>query len=328
MTAPVDDLCRSVSFALTRAAAGEASGDGLTLEGHAAVFDQETRIDSWEGSFVETIRRGAFKKTIRERTPVMQFDHGRHPLIGSIPIGRIMDLREDDEGLYVSARLTDNWLIQPVRDAIRDETVDGMSFRFEVIRQEWRDNAGKVVKDPEELARLLWDGDGGERGPLVRTLIELRVPELGPVVFPAYEGTSVGVRARTVADSIDGDDRLTREIRRALAADVSDLPERVVDELPNDPELRGEVARAVLFRTTPETSEAELPVDDEQPSEERTTEDSTTRSTDAPPAPEGHPSPPSDAPPAEGHPSQTTRAERMQRARRDYVTSNGVGRRF
>src|SRR5687768_9764878 len=103
-------------------------GDGLTFEGLAAVFGEETVIDSWEGRFVETVRKGAFRKAIRERTPVMQFDHGRHPLIGSIPIGRIEDLRETDEGLAVRARLSDNWLIEPVRDAVRDRTVNGMSF--------------------------------------------------------------------------------------------------------------------------------------------------------------------------------------------------------
>src|SRR5688500_15403818 len=97
--APRDDLAREVSFELTRAAT---EGDGLTLEGYAAVFDQETVIDSWEGKFVEKIMRGAFRKTLRERTPVVQFDHGRHPLIGSLPLGSIEKLSEDKTGLSFS----------------------------------------------------------------------------------------------------------------------------------------------------------------------------------------------------------------------------------
>ena len=89
MDAPREDLIRSVDFALVRS---EDGGDGLTLEGYAAVFDSPTRIDSWEGQFDEVIQRGAFKKTLRERTPVLQFDHGQHPLIGSIPLGTIQSV--------------------------------------------------------------------------------------------------------------------------------------------------------------------------------------------------------------------------------------------
>ena len=97
-------LERSVSFEV-RDGDG-AAGDGLTLDGLAAVFNQPTLIDSWEGYFNETIRAGAFKKSIRENTPVMQFDHGRHPLIGSIPIGSITSLMETNEGLAVTGRIS------------------------------------------------------------------------------------------------------------------------------------------------------------------------------------------------------------------------------
>ena len=164
------EVCRFVPFEVTRA-----DEDGLTLEGYAAVFNSPTLIDSWEGRFEEVIERGAFAKTIESRTPVLQFDHGTHPLIGSIPLGTIKTLREDSRGLFVRARLSDNWLIEPIRDAIRDGAVNGMSFRFRVIIDEI-DN---------------------QTDPPLRTLKEVSMPELGPVVFPAYEDTSVGVRDMT-----------------------------------------------------------------------------------------------------------------------------------
>lgn len=185
------DLIRSVPFEFIR---GEDDpGDGLSLEGYAAVFDSPTRIDSWEGTFDESIARGAFKKSIRERTPVLQFDHGRHPSIGSIPIGSIDSLAEDSQGLHVKARMHDNSLIQPVRDAIASKSINGMSFRFNVVKDEWRDKRGNLITDPDEVQRLI--SQPGTRGVLQRTLKELKVPELGPVVFPAYAETSVAVRA-------------------------------------------------------------------------------------------------------------------------------------
>jgi HK97 family phage prohead protease len=149
----------------------DSDDDGLTLEGYAAVFDIPTPIHDRLGEYDETVARGAFTKTISERTPVLQFDHGTHPMIGSIPLGSIRKIQEDDQGLFVRARLSDNWLVQPVREAIQEGSIRGMSFQFAVLRDKW--NTDKTA----------------------RTIHEVKLYELGPVVFPAYEQTSVGVRS-------------------------------------------------------------------------------------------------------------------------------------
>ena len=216
-------LFRSVPFELARAGE-ESESDGLTLEGYAAVFDSPTRINSWEGIFDEQIARGAFKKSLKERTPVLQFDHGRHPMVGSIPLGSFENLREDEQGLFVTARLHDNWLVQPVRDAIKSEAVDGMSFRFQVVKDEWRDSTGKLVK-PDDVQRLLWSSDpGDETSILKRTLREVRLHELGPVVFPAYADTSVSVRSREIVTLLT-DPQVRAELARALVGTPSEPSE-------------------------------------------------------------------------------------------------------
>lgn len=197
MDAPRDDLLRSVNFELIRA---DGDGDGRTLEGYAAVFGSRTRINSWEGDFDEVIAPGAFRKTLRERTPVLMFDHGQHPLIGSMPLGAIEKVREDDKGVYVLARLSDNWLIQPVRDAIAEGSITGMSFRFSVVREQWDEST-----KPRPL----------------RTLLEVKAPELGPVVFPAYRDTSVGVRAADIARHL-GDPDFRADLARVLLGTATD----------------------------------------------------------------------------------------------------------
>nr|MBP9053593.1 HK97 family phage prohead protease [Ilumatobacteraceae bacterium] len=80
-----------------------------------------------------------------------------------------------DHGLFVRARMFDNPRVEPIRQAIAGGAIDGMSFRFRVTREEW-------------------DESGDDDVP-VRTIRELDLFELGPVVFPAYEATSVGVRS-------------------------------------------------------------------------------------------------------------------------------------
>ena len=203
--APKDNLTRQVNFRAV------ADTDGRTLEGYAAVFNEWTTIDSWEGSFQERIAPGAFKKTLSERMPVLQFDHGTHPLIGSIPLGVFTALREDENGLFVRGRLSDNWLVEPIRDAIRDGAITGMSFRFRVIKDSWRKGAGNV---PE------------------RTIQEIALYEAGPVVFPAYEQTSVSVRSREVLTALNDEDvrhelavlLATGTSADALAAETDDAP--------------------------------------------------------------------------------------------------------
>lgn len=169
-------------------------GDGLTLEGYAAVFNSPTDIRDWDGEYEETIAPGAFTRSLSKRTPVLQFDHGQHPLVGSIPLGSIEALSEDDHGLFVRARLHDNWLVEPVRDAIRSGAVDGMSFRFQVRSDEWS-------KDRSQ-----------------RTIRAVELYELGPVVFPAYADTTVGVRSEIVAALADP--TLRAEFARILIAGV------------------------------------------------------------------------------------------------------------
>jgi HK97 family phage prohead protease len=201
-------------------------GDGRTLEGYGAVFNTPTRIQSWDGEWDEQIAPGAFKRTLRSSTPVLQFDHGRDQRTGSVPIGAIDELREDDEGLFVSARLFDNPVVDPIRQAIAGGAISGMSFRFQVAAEQWTDNAGKVVKDDDELARLLWEP--GDRGPLQRTIQRVDpLYELGPVVFPAYEATSVGVRSLLEQLTPDEHRSMIRELaadlRRAQSAGIPDL---------------------------------------------------------------------------------------------------------
>lgn len=208
--APRDNLARSVPFHLERA---DDNGDGLTLRGHGAVFNEWTTIDSWEGRFKERLAPGAFRKTLRENGSrvKLQFDHGSHPLVGSLPIGAIRELKEDAHGLFVEARLADNWLVQPVRDAIANESIDGMSFRFSVVNEKW----DKVDSDLPE-----------------RTITEVRLMELGPVVFPAYATTDVGVRSLELVRSLESaDDAAKREIATLLLRGTGDGTAPAVDHL-------------------------------------------------------------------------------------------------
>lgn len=221
--------------------------DGRTLRGYAAVFDQPTIIESYAGSFEEVVKRGAFRKTLRERTPVMQYDHGNDKRVGSVPIASIEELYEDDEGLFTRARLFPNDVVEPIRQAVEGKAIRGMSFKFRVMQDRWIDRDGKKIRD-DELNDLL--ADPGERGPIRREITEVQLFELGPVAFPAYEQTSVGVRSRSPFDpnqvALRGviaqfglDSRCIKrhlgifddEARKALAVEIAETFPELVDVL-------------------------------------------------------------------------------------------------
>ena len=211
------DICqRNVEF---RAADSAEGSDGRNLDGYAAVFGASTEINSWEGRFTETIAKGAFRKTLRERKNVlMQWNHGGDSRVGHTPIGHYTELVEDDHGLRVKGRLFDNDLVEPIRQAIEAGAITGMSFKFRVVRDDWTDNKGKRVK-PDELYELLYEP--GERGPLQRTIKEVQLYEAGPVSTPAYEQTSVGVRSASEEDR----KALVDQYRRSMAAEQEEVRE-------------------------------------------------------------------------------------------------------
>ena len=216
-----DNLRRSVEFR------AEASDDGLTLDGYGATFGDWTEIYDRSGSFMEQIAPGAFKRTIGQRTPVLQFDHGAHPLIGSIPLGRITSISEDAHGLRVKARLSDNWLVEPVRDAIRDGAVTGMSFRFRVVADQWEQRDGQDF----------------------RTITEVELYEVGPVVFPAYESTTVGVRSRQTALALT-DPEVRREVATLLTLGTEDI-RNLADESPAAPPASAPATQAIVEASAP-----------------------------------------------------------------------------
>lgn len=154
-----------------------AEADGRpVMEGYAAVFNEWTDIDSWEGRFRERIHPAAFNRTLKEEADGVQvlFNHGMDPSIGDKPLGRIREIRSDKKGLWVEVPLDRTSYNEDIAELLRSKALRGMSFRMTVQDEKW--------EYPDE-------------GLPERTIRGLRLYELGPVTFPAYKATQAGVRA-------------------------------------------------------------------------------------------------------------------------------------
>lgn len=221
MTLRSDDFrgvhARTVTFELR--AADDA--DGLTLEGYGTTFDEWYDVDDWLGTYSERVAKGAFAKTIKERRGLIkvQYDHGYHPVLGSIPIGSLDDIREDQHGLFVRAKIHDNWMTEPVRDAIKSGSISGMSIRFQTTKDEW-----DYDKTPEQ-----------------RTIREVKLYEVGPVAFPANEATSVALRSLISRLDDNGRGILLDQIGTRRGAGSTTPPP--VSEPPDGPEPTSLVTR-------------------------------------------------------------------------------------
>ena len=200
---PRDNLVRTV---MPGVELREEEEERPLLNGHFAVFDQWTEIDSaFEGHFMERLAPGAFAQSIKVKRDQIRvlFQHGQDPQIGNKPLGPLRELNEDKVGGYYEVPLLDTSYNRDILPGLR-EGLYGSSFRFSVMKEDFKRTAPKSPYNPNGLPE--------------RTVQEVDLMELGPVTFPAYAGATAGVRSET-------DDYIRRllvpefdEIREALKA--------------------------------------------------------------------------------------------------------------
>jgi len=108
----------------------------LNLTGWASVTERAYDM----GMFQETVKRGAFAKTLSERPDVqLLLNHDGLPLARTL--SGTMRLAEDDQGLRVDADLNpDDPDVQRLAPKVQRGDIDGMSFAFTVTRQNWDDD--------------------------------------------------------------------------------------------------------------------------------------------------------------------------------------------
>lgn len=143
-----------------------------TLRGYAAVFNSETEIG---GFFREKIAPGAFANTIGGDVRAL-VDHDSGRVIGRTKSGTLR-LSEDERGLAIEVDLPDTSDGRDLETLVSRGDIDGMSFGFRVLHDEWDETVE----------------------PTLRTIHEVELFEVSAVTFPAYQDTSLALRSRDKA---------------------------------------------------------------------------------------------------------------------------------
>lgn len=118
----------------------EAGGSGLTFTGYASVTNSPYEIESWMGSYTETICSGAFKRTLARKADVNFLLNHDGVSMARTKSGTLK-LSEDSTGLHVEANLDPaNPRVAELRSGVERGDLDEMSFAFRVVEQTWNDD--------------------------------------------------------------------------------------------------------------------------------------------------------------------------------------------
>lgn len=163
----------------------------VAIQGYASVFNQA--VDIW-GMFDETIDTRAFDRALSEKQDTRALaNHNSSLLLGRVSNGTV-ELKTDEHGLHdtiypnMQTSVGRDWV-----EFIKRGDIKGQSFQFTVAADKWT-----FAKGQKDKRHILEIGD---------------LLDVGPVTFPAYEGTTIAMREQA---------RDIQKVVRSLFAECSE----------------------------------------------------------------------------------------------------------
>lgn len=208
----------------------EARGEGKTktLVGYPAKFN--TRSQNL-GGFYETIKPGAFKRTLAEGADVRGLiNHDPNLVIGRNTSGT-MRLKEDSIGLRMECDLPDTQYARDLATCVDRGDISQGSFRFRVVQDNWTN---------------MYDADGDSE--TLRELQDVDLKDASVVTFPAYEDTSIFVRSISKAAGLDFERVAGILIRSQHGLEVNDGDRQFLADAIAELEMSTKVSTPLLDR--------------------------------------------------------------------------------
>jgi uncharacterized protein len=186
------------------------------LVGHGAVFNQETVI---YGLWREVIMPGAFTEAIKTDDVRALQNHNPDLVLGRNRSGTLR-LEEDDEGLLYEIDPPDTTYAHDLMVVVDRGDVTQSSFQFSLDSSDWEE----------------WDDSEVKKGKLpLRKIKRVRLHDVSPVTFAAFEGTDVQVSARAkdmakrIAEASEIEARLAEQEAARQRADIRRRKQRIVE---------------------------------------------------------------------------------------------------
>ena len=171
-----DRLTRQMRTASTEFKTRDDNGN-LAIEGYFAVFDSVYQITP---DMSESIAQGAFDNTISDDIRAL-INHDTTLVLGRTKAGTLQ-LRADSHGLWGHIDINPNDSdAMNLYNRVQRGDVDQCSFGFDIINEE---------TDFREDGSIHW------------TIKEVKLYEVSPCTFPAYEETNIAARTKERAELI------------------------------------------------------------------------------------------------------------------------------
>lgn len=199
--------------------AREGQDGAATIAGYASVFNSEYEV---AGMFTESVDPRAFNKTLSERDGLaVVWSHDADRVLGTVR-SNTARFDVDEHGLRYEADLD---LLDPdgisAWRKITTGKVDRSSFSFEVVKDKWEDRDGGLPH---------------------RQLVEVKLWEASPVLWPASSATEVDVkRAVTSYAEYRGaspDAESIEQVRKATTPEPEVEPPQALGATQVEPEPR------------------------------------------------------------------------------------------
>jgi HK97 family phage prohead protease len=238
-----------------------ATGDGMTLVGYASVTETPYEMSY----YTETIRRGAFKRTLKEEPDVvLLLNHEGLPLARTK--SGTLRLEEDEQGLRVEGDLDPlDAASQALARKLARGDLDGqMSFTFAPVEQTWSEDYTKRTLRAVSLHRgdvsVVTQGANPATSAEMRRL-EGELAERGAATWDAYWRTTGEALSRTrtgtterrttprnasAVETYERERIRQREVQAAKARSEDQLNRR--DRLTSVPPTSGYEVRAAELR--------------------------------------------------------------------------------
>ena len=212
----------------------QANEDGtMTVSGYVNRTEQLSNTLGVTKQFKEKISKGVFTRAIQNAQRDIDFlaEHNSKLILASTR-NNSLELREDEEGLYMSATITPTSWGKDYYELISSGILQNMSFGFRTVKDSW-----KPI----------------EQGLFERTIEDLELIEVSVVRDPAYSQSTISARGIDLVEDVEIPVELEEEIRQMdeLKQMLTSLGEQVTALTAEVQELRSIAEKAEEVREEP-----------------------------------------------------------------------------
>lgn len=222
----------------------------MTVSGYVNKTEQKSNMLGRTQKFTEVIKRGAWQKAIDAAKEIhFLAEHDNKKILASTRNGSLQ-LREDDQGLYMEATISPTSWGKDYYQLIKDGILQNMSFGFRAIKDSWRNM-----------------GDHFER-----TVNDLELFEVSVVRDPAYSSSTISARGiDLVEDAVPDSELNLRTIEIRSDEDIEAIAKKLFEYISNnakvaeqqDPKKDEEVEETLKEDPQPNVENKDKVVEDE-----------------------------------------------------------------